>query len=339
MPHTELESFIATAKTRGAADDFLASLLIRKGWPPDDVYGALADWWERDTGIAVPSRRTKVENARDAFLYLLAFSTLGTWAFALGSLCFRLIEYWLPDRAISPYSNYLRATVTWQIASILVALPVYLVVMRLILRETRANPDALRSGVCKWLTYLALLLAAVGVVSDLVCFVDTFLKGELTVRFVLKCAVVLGICGSIFRYYFGFLNGRAGSRTFGVLAVAGATLAVCLGMSVTGTPRLQRRIEADNRRVEDLRTIANVLASSASLPASMDELTANRPFLSVTDPETRQRYEYRRKSTSEYELCANFAAAAARSSYGTGFWSHPPGRACFAVDRTRPVPW
>src|SRR5262249_36099874 len=154
-----------------------------------------------------------------------------------------------------PYVDNLRATVTWQIASILVALPIYLVVMRLILRETRANPDGIRSGVCKWLTYLALLLAAIGVVSDMVCYMDYLIREELTVRLVLKCAALLVICGSIFRYYFGFLNGRAASRTFGVLAIAGATLAICLGIGVTGTPRVQRGIEADNRRVEDLRAI------------------------------------------------------------------------------------
>src|SRR5690242_1489317 len=132
MPHPELEPFVAAAKKRGAGDDFLAALLTRRGWPADDVYNTLADWWERDTGVAVPARRSAAENARDAFLYLLAFATLATWAFALGSLCFRLIEHWLPDPVMSRYMYNFRATVTWQIASILVALPIYLWVMRMI---------------------------------------------------------------------------------------------------------------------------------------------------------------------------------------------------------------
>jgi Domain of unknown function (DUF5671) len=341
MPQAELQTFIGAAKQRGAGDDFLASLLVHRGWPAGDVYAALAEWWERDTGVMVPMRRRGVENARDAFLYLLAFSTLATWAFALGSLCFRLIERWLPDAAVGPYVYNFRATVTWQIASILVALPIYLFLMRVILRETRMNPDRIDSGVRKWLTYLALLLAAIGVVSDLVCFVDYFLRGELTVRFVLKCITVLAICGSVFRYYFGFLHGRASGRVFGVLAVAGATAAVCLGLGAAGMPHLQRRIESDNRRVQDLRTLAGALSSGASLPRTLAEFGASRPDLRLTDPETNQPYEYRQKTATEYELCAIFAAASEPTGgfYGSGFWSHSKGHACFALDRTRGVRW
>jgi hypothetical protein len=308
MPHPELEPFVAAAKKRGASDDFLAALLLRRGWPADDIYSTLADWWERDTGVAVPARRSAVENARDAFLYLLAFSTLATWAVALGSLCFHLIEYWLPDPALSPYVYNFRATVTWQIASILVALPIYLGVMRLIVREARANPERIGSGVRKWLTYLALLLAAIGVVSDLVCFVDFFLRGELTVRFVLKCLTVFAICGSVFHYYLGFLRGRRAGRAYAVLAVAGATTAVVFGLSVTGTPAVQRSIESDNRRVQDLRALAGAIASSTALPESLTEFSATRPGLRVADPETRRPYEYRRISENRYELCATFAA-------------------------------
>jgi len=334
MPNPELEPFVAAAKQRGVGDEFLAALLTRRGWPADDVYNTLADWWERDTGIALPTRRSAAENARDAFLYLLAFSTLATWAFALGSLCFRLIEHWLPDAVVSPYAYNFRATVTCQMASILVALPIYLWVMRLILRETRANPDRIGSGVRKWLTYLALLLAAIGVVSDLVCFVDYFLRGELTVRFALKCVTVLAICGGVFRYYFGFLRGRTNNQAFGILGVASATAAVCLGLSVTGTPRVQRRIEADNRRIQDLRTIANSISSSATLPESLEKF-------GMTDPETKRPYEYLPKTGDRYELCATFAEASESGAppYGSRFWAHPAGRACFAFERTRPVPW
>src|SRR5688572_22139838 len=134
MPQTELNSFIDAAKQRGAGDEFLASLLVRRGWHASEVYDALAAWWERDTGVNVPARGRGAEHSRDAFLYLLAFSTLATWASALGSLWFRLIEHWMPDAVAGSYLNF-RNTVTWQMAAIVVALPVYLLVMRTILRE------------------------------------------------------------------------------------------------------------------------------------------------------------------------------------------------------------
>jgi hypothetical protein len=284
--------------------------------------------------VPVPAPRAAAENARDAFLYLLSFSTLATWACALGSLWFRLIERWLPDAVISPYAFNFRSTVTWQMASILVALPIYLFVMRMILRETRANPDRVESGVRKWLTYIALLVTATGVVADLVCFVDYFLKGELTLRFVLKCATVLAICGSIFWYYLGFLRGRARSDLFATLAVAAASIAFCFGMASAGTPAVQRRLEADNRRVQDLRSIANSLSAMPSLPQSL-------PDVHIADPETGRPYEYTVKTAKQYELCATFAAASDIGSRqnASHFWSHPKSRACFTLDVARPVPW
>ena len=341
MAHTELQPFVDAAKDHGAGDEFLLSLLTRRGWAARDVDNALADWWERATGVALPARRTSGENARDAFLYLLAFSTLATWASALGSLWFQLIERWLPDAVVNPYTYNFRSMVTWQMASILVALPVYLFVMRMILRDTRANPERVESGVRKWLTYIALLLAAIGVVSALVCFTNYFLKGEITLRFALKCATVLAICGSIFWYYLGFLRGRVRSGVFAAAAVALAATACGFGFAATGTPGVQRHMEADNRRVQDLRTIASVLSGMTPLPRSLEEAGAARPGLRVTDPESGKPYEYTMKAPNEFELCATFAAADDFSgqSYASGFWRHPKGRACFAIGAGRPVPW
>lgn len=339
MPHTELQPFIDAAKTQGAGDEFLATLLTRRGWSPNDVYTALGDWWSRATGVEIPARRSAAENARDAFLYLLAFSTLATWACALGSLCFRLIERWLPDAVIAPYYDNFRLTVTWQMASILVALPIYLFVMRLILRETTANPERIESGVRKWLTYIALLVTATGVVGDLVCFVDYFLRGEITLRFALKCATVLVICGGIFWYYLDFLRGRARSGQFAAFAIAGAASAVVLGLVATGTPSQQRHIEADNRRVQDLRLIAGGLSAMTTLPISLSQAATLRPDLRIVDPETGAPYGYIAKSAKEYELCTTFAGASDRSQYGSTFWSHPKGRACFEFEIARPVPW
>jgi hypothetical protein len=341
MNSNELQPFIDAAKDRGAGDEFLANLLTRRGWPAGDVYAALGEWWERSTGVAVPARRSAAENARDAFLYLLAFSTLATWASALGSLWFRLIEYWLPDAVTAPYVYNFRSTVTWQMACILVALPVYLFVMRIILRETRANPERIESGVRKWLTYIALLLTATGLVCDLVTFVDFLLRGEITVRFVLKCAVVLAICGSIFWYYLGFLRGRTPGALFAGLAVAGAAAGFLFGMSVAGTPGVQRHIEADFRRMQDLRALAGAINGLTPLPRSLAEAAASRPALRVTDPETRRPYEYTLKSEKTFEVCATFAAPddLRARQYGSEFWSHPKGRACFAFETGRPVPW
>jgi len=92
---------------------------------------------------------------------------------------------------------------------VIVTFPIYLLVMRVILSETRRAPEKLDSGVRKWLTYLALLIAAGVMIGDVITFLTYFLKGELTARFLSKVAVTLAISGGVFWYYFGSLREAA----------------------------------------------------------------------------------------------------------------------------------
>ena len=83
------------------------------------------------------------------------------------------------------------------LACVIIAFPVYLWVTRSILRELQLHPEKLESSVRKWLTYIALLIAAGIVVGDLITFLTYFLRGELTARFVAKVAAVLLIAGGV----------------------------------------------------------------------------------------------------------------------------------------------
>ena len=95
------------------------------------------------------------------------------------------------------------------LACVIVAFPVYLFTMRYITRELEIHPEKLESGVRKWLTYIALLIAALIVVGDLITFLTYFLRGELTARFVAKVVTALVIAGGVFWYYTGSLAKRA----------------------------------------------------------------------------------------------------------------------------------
>ena len=87
-----LLEFIEAAKSQGASDDSLVGLLKGQGWPEDVVYEAFAAYYQKLTGLVVPARRKTGAAAKDAFYYLLAFSTLATWTIGFGSLMFTLIE-------------------------------------------------------------------------------------------------------------------------------------------------------------------------------------------------------------------------------------------------------
>jgi hypothetical protein len=335
----QLQNFIASSKSKGATDEFLAALLTRRGWPAPAVYAALGQYWEQATGLTIPQREGAGESARDAFLYLLSFATLASWTTALGSMLFQFINHWFPD-AVSRSNAYdLRSTVTWQMACIAVAFPIYLLVMRLILRETADHPERLESGVRKWLTYLALLGTAGAMICDLIWFLDYFLTGELTVRFVLKAATIMLISGAVFTYYIGSLRWKSRSRMFGTAATFAVIATFCIGLGVAGTPAKQRQLEADRKRVEDLRSLAAAIKlrreASGVVPASLSDLKSPR----MTDPETGAAYEYHSKSGTAYELCATFSfEEAAESHRAPNFWVHGRGRSCFALDAAKAAP-
>jgi uncharacterized protein YacL len=124
---------------------------------------------------------------------------------------FTLIDRWLKD-PISPANNYYSSgyyQIADSLACIIVAFPLYLLTMRYILREVRLHPEKLESPIRKWLTYIALLIAAGVVVGDLITFLTYFLRGELTGRFMAKTSVVLVIAGGVFWYYLGSLQKSA----------------------------------------------------------------------------------------------------------------------------------
>jgi hypothetical protein len=205
---SEVKEFLDSARTQGASDEFIVGLLKGRGWPEEDAYRALADHFESRHGTSVPVYR-RSGSAKDAFLYLLSFSTLATWTIGLGSVVFSLIERWIPDplSSSSPYlsSNYQMAD---SLACVIVAFPVYLLTMRYVAEELERNPEKLESAVRKWLTYLALFIAAGIVVCDLVTFLTYFLRGEVTGRFLAKVLTALVIAGSVFWYYMGSLSKR-----------------------------------------------------------------------------------------------------------------------------------
>ena len=204
-----LLAYIESAKAKGATDDFLVGLLRERGWAAEDIYAAFGCYYQTLTGLPVPVRAGGAgEAARDAFLYLLAFSTLGTWTIALGSLIFTFVDRWFPDPLTRQFTD--RYGVSREMACIIVAFPVFLFVMRFILREVETRPEKIESGVRKWLTYIALLIAAGTVIGDLITFLTFFLQGELTARFVLKVLTVLIIAGTVFWYYLGSLKRGSG---------------------------------------------------------------------------------------------------------------------------------
>jgi hypothetical protein len=202
---SDVQEFFDSARNQGASDEVIVGLLRGRGWPEEDVYRALANHFEMRSGLAVPAYR-RSGSAKDAFLYLLSFATLATWAIGLGKVIFSLIDQYIRD-PINPAPAYYSSSYEMadSLACIIVAFPVYLLTMNFITREVRTHPEKLESSVRRWLTYIALLIAAGIVVGDLITFLTFFLRGALTTPFIFKVATTFVIAGGIFWYYMSSL--------------------------------------------------------------------------------------------------------------------------------------
>jgi hypothetical protein len=204
----ELVQFIEAARAEGAADEFISQLLRSFGWPPQEIERAFYQVYERLTGLPLPVPHGGAgEAARDAFAYLLSFLTLALWTQALGEMAFIFIDHFIPD-PLNRSAGDPSFQVAFGLARLIVAYPVYGLVMRRLINELRLYREKQYSGVRKWLVYLTLLIAALIGISTLIAFLTSFLRGELTLRFVLKVVVVLAIDGGVLSYYAAWLRQR-----------------------------------------------------------------------------------------------------------------------------------
>ncbi len=204
--HQDLAAFVKAGLGRNLPRNQIEDVLTRAGWPGDQVKAAIGSFAEIDFPVPVPKRNPSV-SAREAFLYLVLFSTLYVSAFSLGRLLFQFINLAFPDPAVLfSQAEFARQAIRWSVSSLVVAFPVFLYVSRLNSRETARDPGKRASKVRRWLTYLTLFVAAGFLMGDVTSLVYNLLGGEWTVRFLLKVLTVASIAGLVFGYYLRDLN-------------------------------------------------------------------------------------------------------------------------------------
>lgn len=204
----EILAFIDSAKKHGMTDDFAVTLLRKSGWPDKRIYQAFSTYYAGALGAPLPKAGGTTEGSRDAFYYLINFIALAIWATALGQIFYVLVAHWFPDAAQSyDYQGTLRNQLSWQVAAVIVAFPIFAAAHTAIGRELRRRRDLYDSGIRKWLTYLALVICVVIVALDAIWFIQALLTGQLTIRFVLDTIILLVIGGGIFTYYQATIGG------------------------------------------------------------------------------------------------------------------------------------
>lgn len=355
----DLAAFLEHARSKGMDHGTIRMLLLSAGWKEKDVAKALA---EHSLDMPVPAPPDG-GGARDAFLYLSGFAALYASAIAAVSLLFDYVNRIFPDPAMGDAARtqaWALRGMRWSLATLLVAFPAFVWVSRFLLKEMEVQLEKSWSGIRRWLTYLTLFVAAVTLAADVVTLVFFLLEGELSIRFLLKVAIVGLVAGLVFVYYLATVRMPARvvaaspmHRRFGAAATAIAVLTLVWGVAVVGSPGAARRLKLDERRIEDLTRIESAIdrlclgplpsrnegpptALVHPLPATLSELAAAsvemRP--KIVDPATGAAYEYRATGASSYELCATFDRT--RNEDDGPRWNHPAGRHCFTFDLLAP---
>lgn len=128
-----------------------------------------------------------------------------------------------------------------------------------------------------------------------------------------------------------------------VLVAVGLCLVVStviiIAVTLLDSPEQQRLRRLDERRMADLREIANAVdvywTQEGVLPNSFDDLAdEDGYFAELVDPVTGASYEYYVVGEDSFELCATFDtedAASDRDPYFTNLWHRGIGRQCFTL--------
>ena len=198
----ELLSFVKDALARGQSRQSIEDALLQAGWKADQVEHALGSFAQVESfPIPVPRPRLYL-SAREAFIYLVLFTTLYLTTFNLGRLIFQFINIGFPDpAAYYDFVNSAHQAIRFSVASLIIAFPLFMYLSVLIGRSIKRDPSKRASKVRKWLTYMTLFVAAAVIIGDLTALVYNFLGGALNLSFALKVVTVGVIAGGIFGYY------------------------------------------------------------------------------------------------------------------------------------------
>lgn len=208
-----LDAFIAHAQEKGMELTMLRQVLLSAGWKDKEIVDAIC---ARELEMPIPkptgdmtvraqskSRSSVPRKARDAFLHLLTYAALYASTSSVILLLFTYLDFAFPDPAWRTSYNQLQmllSVMRVQLAVIVVAFPVFLFAWTYLLREVQRNPHTGKGLLRRWLGNLSLCVGVILLATNAMTLVYFLLEGQLTIRFILKTAVLFLIAGGLVSY-------------------------------------------------------------------------------------------------------------------------------------------
>src|SRR3989344_5245810 len=296
--------------------------------------------------------------AKDFFLWAGVLVSFYWTVIAYTFLVFDYIDYTSQNPlAYYPADPY-QSGISGEMASVIVLLPVYLLLMYLIRKGSDIDPSRKEIWVRRWAIILTLFVAGAAMVGDLITLLTTFLSGEeLTIAFLLKVLVIILVAAGVFMHFMADLKNywdvnpsRRNMVRIGVAVLAIVTIAS--GFFIVGTPAEARLARFDTQKVNDLQNIQSQVVyywqAKQKLPAEIADLNNSLNYGPVpVDPQSGESYVYQPGEGLSFKLCATFNAESRGSqnvyyesramvpvpARGKGMmqdhWQHDAGQVCF----------
>lgn len=286
--------------------------------------------------------------AKFVFLYLLSLLALVFLTISAGNIMFQIINKYFPEITAYYASGYSLSALRFALSSLIVAAPVYFVSMWQINKNLAAGAFDKDNPVRKWLTYFILLVAAVIMIGDLIFVINSFLEGELTIKFALKTLTVLVLAGTVFGYYLYDIRRETMNakdvviHAFRYGAIVAALIIFIAGIFFVESPQVAREKRQDQEVVQQLvqleNAVQNYYTTEEALPENLDQLAEEVDFIIPRDLNnivTGSAIEYEVLNETEYRLCTEFQRSTmddteqSRYDYYNKAWLHEAGRDCF----------
>ena len=311
-----------------------------------------------DSAPVTPVSTAGKATPRDFFLWLGAVIALYGSVSSLIALLFAYINRAFPD-PLAGYADPYGGDVRFYMATLFVLVPTTIILLRIIRKTIEVDPSRATLWVRRWALVLTIFVAGATVLIDLITLINYFLGGEISMRFMLKVAVVLLVALGISLHFLADLRGYwilhpRRVQMIGIAAGLAVLLTIVAGFFIIGSPQEVRALRYDEQKVSDLQSIqyqiVNYWQQKEELPASLaatnDSLSG---FTIPRDPQTGEPYVYEVTGETSFKLCANFNQptpdTAGQGEYpmrDTTYpsigvpldenWLHETGQTCF--DRT-----
>ncbi|MFH1583123.1 MAG: DUF5671 domain-containing protein [Candidatus Falkowbacteria bacterium] len=303
------------------------------------------------------------QNAKFAFFYMLSLVALVFTSLSTGMIIFQIINKTIADDLSLAPGGFSQDALRFAISAIIIAAPIYFVLMRLINKNLLSGQMGKESGVRKWLTYFILLVSFVVMIGWLIATIGSFLNGEFTIKFILKALTSILISALIFSFYLYDIKREEVSRNNNIIKVyfygsmAIAAIALIAAFFFIDSPLKVRDQKFDQAIINKFSQIDNAVnayyGENKKLPENLNVLLNGGSTYyiienDITDPVANKIFDYNIKANDAYELCAIFktenkSQADDKSVYVDTRWLHDAGYQCLKqrvvlLDNTKSAP-